>query len=527
VLTHAYIGTIGALINTSTLPFRTNVALLLGGLVVVLWDLWAFDLTLACYLLKTTAGDVLAGKVDSSEWQLGLGAIVAGMVGVMGWVSTSTDATTICATAAVAEYARIFVVLATVQFVCEFGDAHLERWTFFRHRYSFEVLTAIVLITLPLNRHERRVVEHDLVICLWYRVANYVVLIARQVRTPGLAMVIFKLYGLANYGVFGRRFVRISDPALATQVLQASVQKGDCIESRIATPAWAPVVSLESVDGECWQRMRRGFAQVLGIVGPRARTLSAIAQRRTDTLLEAKMVINAEVITRLSVEIFLELLFGDKDFTAEVDVIAAASWEWRKEIACKGKGIMATKLAAIDAVVSLVRRDAEMWDLFEDEWVDPERYSLLVQPFLISPAINTCDIMVALESAGKDVNLDDAIRRAHPFPILERLIKDPVKDRAGRVLVPRNTQVLLFAEDFEDVNAWPIFSSGRRACAGAHFARSYLAVLRSSLLGNPLFQPKDGHRFSGRNNDTMKWDEMVYFARVILKLCLFSKQISN
>jgi hypothetical protein len=29
------------------------------------------------------------------------------------------------------------------------GDAHLERFLFFRHRYSFETFTALVLFALP------------------------------------------------------------------------------------------------------------------------------------------------------------------------------------------------------------------------------------------------------------------------------------------------------------------------------------------------------------------------------------------
>lgn len=42
-----------------------------------------------------------------------------------------------------------------------------------------------------------------------------------------------------------------------------------------------------------------------------------------------------------------------------------------------------------------------------------------MQPFLISPAINTCDIMVAFNRAADEVAFDDAIRAAHPFPVLE------------------------------------------------------------------------------------------------------------
>ena len=178
-------------------------------------------------------------------------------------------------------------------------------------------------------------------------------------------------------------------------------------------------------------------------------------------------------------------------------MLARASWEWRKEIACKGKGSKAAKAAAVEALLSLLRDDAELWALFEEDWADPQRcvcvripacewergrqkerarekivcvrvracvcvvseherggrwgnadfpleewvlfamkkrgavillgasrlahgrYSVIMQPFLLSPAINTCDIMVALHRAGDDVAFDDAIRAAHPFPLLE------------------------------------------------------------------------------------------------------------
>jgi hypothetical protein len=375
--THVYIGVIGALINTSTLPFRANVALLLGGLAAVVSDVWWFDLTLGCYLLKTTVGDTLAGKVDSAEWRLGLAGVVGGVAAAAAWGWSSSEVGVgdgVPVADAVTAYGRIFVVLAAVQFVCEYGDGHLEHLVFFRHRYSFELLTAAVLLVVPLTREERRVVEFDLVICLCYRLANYVILMTWAIRAPQLLMLIFKLFGVVNYGFFGRRFMRVTDPHVATLVLKASVDKGDCVERRIATPAWSPILSLESIDGERWRRMRHGFSTVLDLLSPRIHELSAITQRQTDELLKTGVEIGAVAITRLTVGIFLEFLFHRRDFGAAIDVLAEASWEWRKEIACKGKGRLQSKQAAVTTIVALIRSEPELWSLFGEEWADPERY---------------------------------------------------------------------------------------------------------------------------------------------------------
>ena len=169
-----------------------------------------------------------------------------------------------------------------------------------------------------------------------------------------------------------RRYIRVTDPKVALRVLKG-VTKGDGLESRLALPAWAPVLSIESVDGELWRTMRADFDRVHKLVAPRTADLALITKRHVDAALARGGVVDADAITRITLGIFLELLFGPRDCSVELDVLARASWEWRKEIACKGKGCKDAKAAAVEATLSLLRADAELWDLFEEDWADPRR----------------------------------------------------------------------------------------------------------------------------------------------------------
>lgn len=184
------------------------------------------------------------------------------------------------------------------------------------------------------------------------------------------------------------RYVRVTDPKIALQVLKG-VSKGDGLESRLAVPAWAPILSLESVDGEVWRSMRLDFDRLLKVLVPRTANLASIAQRHVDVALASGAVIDANYITRLALGIFLEFLFGRCDVEAEIDVLARASWEWRKEIACKGKGRTDAKLAAVETTVSLLRANAELWSIFGEEWTDPQRCVNVRVCYALVPRMST------------------------------------------------------------------------------------------------------------------------------------------
>ncbi len=58
----------------------------------------------------------------------------------------------------------------------------------------------------------------------------------------------------------------VVNTASATQWLQ-----GEGLESAIACPAWAPVLSLESIDGQLWREMRNDFDVLMRQLPPAAR----------------------------------------------------------------------------------------------------------------------------------------------------------------------------------------------------------------------------------------------------------------
>lgn len=254
--------------------------------------------------------------------------------------------------------------------------------------------------------------------------------------------------------------------------------------------------------------------------------LRAITERRVQQLMQRRVIVDAEAIVRLSLTIFVEYTVGVTDWD-DLELVAQASWEWRREIACKGHGDLGLKKAAVNAIVRLIQDSDRLGELFGEGWCDPERYSLIAQPLLLSPAINTCDIMVAVARGGRDCTLVDAIRALHPFPIFERYLKNPLIDADGKQLLPGGTQVLMFADDFVDAGErWSIFGAGPRSCAGASLALNpYLRVLRDNLLGYNLFRPAINHRYSGRNNDAaMSPGEMAYFVGTILRVILWPVQ---
>lgn len=102
-------------------------------------------------------------------------------------------------------------------------------------------------------------------------------------------------------------------------------------------------------------------------------------------MLSLHLQVDAHVLTRLSLAVFVEYVFGETEWSDDCEVLAAATWEWRKAIAVKGLAKSTSKRAGVAAVLALIRRNHKLWELFGEEWSRPERFSLLAQPFLISP----------------------------------------------------------------------------------------------------------------------------------------------
>jgi len=513
-LTHLYLGIIGAIVNVRVRGFGTNLALLLVAGAACVADA-RHDYAILVYLAKTFGGDFVAGKLDTREWRLVL-LFVFGLFGPALWLRERD------AWGAAAPYARIFPLLLAAQAACELGDNYLEHYKFFRHRYSFEASAAAMLFALHPTPAELAVVQHDLVVCLGYRIGNFGIILERTgALWVAARKACFFVFGLLR----GVPLVNVTDAATAMAVMRASDEKGAALERYVASPAWRPVVSLESIDGPLHKAMLADLHRLIAALPPPV-ALQVISQRRCDALKAAGQVIDAEAVAALSMAAVVEYLFGTAlDGTRELQVLVDASWEWRKEIAVRGKADMATKEAAVAVVLCLLRADAKkLWPLFGERWCEPRYYSLILQPFLLSPCINVGDIAVTLRAQPK-LSLDEAIRVAHPFPIFERFMRTDVKGADGRVAVKAGTQVIVFTSDLSAADAvWPVFGCGPRACAGTNLALALMRPLHATLRELEQFRPSLNHRYSGRNNDgAVGFAETLYFLKTVLPVVLFSR----
>jgi hypothetical protein len=241
-------------------------------------------------------------------------------------------------------------------------------------------------------------------------------------------------------------------------------------------------------------------------------------------------------VARFSLAVFVEYVFG-RAWEEKFEVLVDASWAWRREIAVRGRADASVKRAAVRLVVDdLIRNDERLWAMHGEAWREPRNYSLIMQPFLISPAINVGDVAVALKRRP-GLRLEDAMRDAHPFPIFERFVSEDVyvdrrvdkkngKTTSGRknvLAVRKNTQVIMFTSDFRGSNVpWPVFGAGARMCAGTSAALGVLRAVATTLVAaGDAFAPELGHKYSGRHNDGVSsLGEAWYFARTVVPIVL-------
>ena len=188
-LAHAYIGSIGAAVNVQVLGLAGNIGMLLIAAALILWDL-RIDYAILIYMAKTFSGDFIAGKLDTTEWKLVL--LFTCAVGAAAWFFEAQHAPS-----AYAPYARILPTLAIIQLICEMGDNYLEHWKFFRHRYSFEIFNAAVLFGFSLSPVEFAPIQHDLVICWFYRLSNGAIILAKS----GELMLLVRRLAFRAFGI--------------------------------------------------------------------------------------------------------------------------------------------------------------------------------------------------------------------------------------------------------------------------------------------------------------------------------------
>ncbi|MBK9072054.1 MAG: cytochrome P450 [Myxococcales bacterium] len=362
-----------------------------------------------------------------------------------------------------------------------------------------------------------------------------------------------------------------ADPQLCGRVLAASDTKGTMLETLIATPAWHPIYSIESVDGELWQQLSNDFKLLMKDLhwhqrlAPIARReLSALANH-TGTRVDG--VVDAEAISRVVLRVLYELLFDAPIAEADETLFYRASIQWRKEIAVKGVADEAIKQQFWSRLGDIVHtsRFSQGMSTYAHE---PSRWlSLFAQPFLISPQINISDIFVSVfhflradEALRAQVTcwatsyreghieeptagasnargllegvLLEAIRLRHPFPVLERELQADLVTATKTYRAGTHFFILLdkFKQDQTfDPRRWLLphaenpyaalpFAAGPRMCVGKPIATELLVEMLASLLTEFPFDaiaPTQGHMFSGRDNDnTETLTESLYQVRV-------------
>jgi hypothetical protein len=93
------------------------------------------------------------------------------------------------------------------------------------------------------------------------------------------------------------------------EILQSSI-KGKFIEYHIATPAWYPIISLESSDHEEWKNVKRNFLiflQKFKIL--EKQKLSIYIEHNINILLEQKKILDSKNISQITVKSICEYLF--------------------------------------------------------------------------------------------------------------------------------------------------------------------------------------------------------------------------
>jgi hypothetical protein len=301
--------------------------------------------------------------------------------------------------------------------------------------------------------------------------------------------------------------------------------KGTCIEELFASQAWLPIISIESVNGNKWIELKKNFL-IFQKCLPSTNRLGLLAIDEMKRFVECNqnLILDSKMVSILTLKVFLKWLFFDEDWendtayttTTMLETIYESSLEYRKEIAMKGKGCQAKKQHAIDIVIDLLNKSETYKNIFAD-WSVPECFSIVMQPFVISPMINVSDIAVAIKkhrstcTDDMDSFLDHCIRMEHPFPVLERY------DATS------NTQIFVFLSDIKLSDEFN-YGFGPRACLGRVYAKEFMRSFFSSIFmfcKDSYFQPDVNHLYSGRDNDKTDLKQTIYQLGIFYKTCTF------
>ena len=166
--------------------------------------------------------------------------------------------------------------------------------------------------------------------------------------------------------------------------------------------------------------------------------------------------------------------------------------------------------------MQIIKKTKKIYDIFDDKWNSPEYYSVIMQPFIISPMINVSDIMtnyqLLINNKKIQINekitndlIDKIIYSYHPFPILERY--DSIKNI--QYFIPLDN--LTNYENYDNNTKILSFGYGPRRCAGSQYMYKIMEILLNSYQENVcLFNPIKNHKYSGRINDIFHLYESLY-----------------
>lgn len=300
--------------------------------------------------------------------------------------------------------------------------------------------------------------------------------------------------------------------------------KGKFIEYNIATPAWFPIISLESSDNKEWEFVKKNFIYFMTKTKLNSNSLPEIIRKKIEKMINGNIKIDSVWISKIVVDSLCEIIFCTKLNSFQLDLFYKGSIEWRKELAMKGFGNSIIKYKCVDEIINLIKSNENIYNIFEEKWYQPEFYSVIMQPFIISPMINIPDIMVnyvelieknkiSLESYITNDLINFVIYSYHPFPILERY--DSLTNT--QYFIPLDN--LTNSNNYSSENKLLVFGVGNRKCAGINFAYDILRTFFTLYAKYPnSFAPRHNHLYSGRNNDKFVFSELFYMLTIIIKI---------
>ena len=319
-----------------------------------------------------------------------------------------------------------------------------------------------------------------------------------------------------------RKNIRVASSLNDIRQTLLLTDKGRGLEELISTPAWQPLISLESCSSPIWDEIKTNF-MIFKEMLPSYEKISEIATKEADWLISDNILVDSAQISRSTVKIFLKwLLYDDQSLYHLInnnlcERLYQASLEFRKEIAVKGKGCMNTKIESVNIIIDLIKQ-SKYKHLFD--WDKPICYSVIMQPFIISPMINMSDIAVNISKYYCNRNnfekfedfMDYCIYVDHPFPILERFDSKT------------NSHILIDLTNLKNNKEFDgkllNFGMGIRGCLGRIFAKEFLNSFFRNLSVYKLFKPSENHLYSGRDNDKVSIKETIYQIKTIVAVIL-------